>query len=91
MDTVGRLRLPLSRRKKCVRCGGGLPTRARQHGDPYCSTRCCQLAHNVNAHKWRKDRGANTPKPTRRQGLVIVKVDGGYFYADTQAGLFSQT
>jgi hypothetical protein len=31
----------------CERCGGPLPARAMQEGDPFCSARCCRATHGV--------------------------------------------
>ncbi len=33
----------------CRRCGKALPALAIQHGDGYCSTRCCQQDHGIDA------------------------------------------
>lgn len=34
-------------RIKCKICKRPLPTLAKRHGDPFCSTKCCKQAYNV--------------------------------------------
>jgi hypothetical protein len=38
------------RRTTCRACGQPIPPLAQEHGDDWCSTRCCRRAHGVTEH-----------------------------------------
>ena len=40
-------------RMKCVRCKKAIPVLADKAGDPYCSTLCCKLDHDVDPKQGR--------------------------------------